>query len=109
RNTHGTWAVSFTCTDHLVTGLAISAMSTAWNASLWSRWVGAWPVMQMMGMESAHAVYRPVIMLVPAGPDVPMQTPTPPVTRARASAAWVPPSSCRTAMWRIFSDLLSAW
>jgi hypothetical protein len=40
---------------------------------------------------------------------VPMHTPTPPVTRDSASAAWVPPSSCRTMMWRIFSDLLSAW
>ena len=56
RKTHGIWAVSLTCTDHLVTGLAISTMSTAWKASLWSTAVGAWPVMQMMGIESAIAV-----------------------------------------------------
>ncbi len=73
-------------------------MSTAWNASWCSLLVGAWPVMQIIGMESASAVYSPVIMLVPAGPEVPMQTPTFPVTRAQPSAAWVPPSSCRTVM-----------
>jgi hypothetical protein len=33
-------------------------------------------------MESAHAEYKPVIMSVPAGPDVPMQTPMLPA-RAR--------------------------
>ena len=55
----------------------------------------------MIGTESASAVYRPVIMLVPAGPEVPMHTPTLPVTRAQPSAACVPPSSCRTVMCRI--------
>ena len=35
-------------------------------------------------------------MLVPAGPEVPMQMPGSPVMRAQPSAAWVPPSSCRT-------------
>jgi hypothetical protein len=38
--------------------------------------------MQRMGMESADAEYRPVIMSVPAGPEVPMQTPMLPA-RAR--------------------------
>jgi hypothetical protein len=71
----------------------MSTMSTAWKASLcsWPRF--ACPVMQISGIESACAVYRPVIMLVPAGPDVPMQTPGCPVTRAQPSAACVPPSS----------------
>jgi hypothetical protein len=36
---------------------------------------GAWPVMHRMGMLSALAEYRPVIMSVPAGPEVPMHTP----------------------------------
>jgi hypothetical protein len=40
-------------------------------------------------------------MFVPAGPLVPMQTPTFPVTLAQPSAAWVPPSSWRTVMCRI--------
>jgi hypothetical protein len=56
RNTHGICAVSFTCTAHLVTGLAISTMSTAWKASLCRTSVGAWPVMQIIGIESAIAV-----------------------------------------------------
>jgi hypothetical protein len=60
---------------HLVTGRAMEAMSTAWKSSLCSRARGAWPVMHRMGMESAWAEYRPVIMSVPAGPEVPMHTP----------------------------------
>ena len=71
----GTCAGSRTVTDHLVTGLEIDSMSTAWKSSLYSRARGAWPVMHRMGMESACAEYRPVIMSVPAGPEVPMQTP----------------------------------
>ena len=51
------------------------AMSTAWKSSLCRRARGAWPVMHRMGMESALAEYRPVIMSVPAGPEVPMHTP----------------------------------
>ena len=35
-------------------------------------------------------------MLVPAGPEVPMATPTLPVIRAQPSAMWVAPSSWRT-------------
>ncbi|CAH0311055.1 hypothetical protein SRABI128_04515 [Microbacterium sp. Bi128] len=60
---------------NLVTGLAMDSMSTAWKSSLCSLATGAWPVMQSIGMESAHAAYRPVIMSVPAGPEVPMQMP----------------------------------
>jgi hypothetical protein len=96
RNTHGAWAASLSCTAHFVTGLAISTMSTAWNASWCSFARGACPVMQIIGMESASAVYSPVIMLVPAGPEVPIDTPTLPVARAHPSAACVPPSSWRT-------------
>ena len=61
----------------------------------------ACPVMQIIGIESACAVYRPVIMFVPAGPEVPMQMPGSPVTRAQPSAACVPPSSWRTLRWRM--------
>jgi len=81
-NTCGTSAGSRTVTAHLVTGLAIDSMSTAWKSSLYSRARGAWPVMHRMGIESAEAEYRPVIMSVPAGPEVPMHTPMLPA-RAR--------------------------
>jgi hypothetical protein len=74
-NVPGTCAASITVTAHLATGLAIEAMSTAWKSSLCSFATGAWPVMQRIGMESAEAEYRPVIMSVPAGPDVPTQMP----------------------------------
>ena len=74
-NAPGTWAGSSTVMASLVTGLAIAAMSTAWKSSLCSRATGAWPVMHRIGIESADAEYRPVIMSVPAGPEVPMQTP----------------------------------
>ncbi|MNT41903.1 hypothetical protein D3C72_1782870 [compost metagenome] len=79
-NTCGTWPGSRTVTDHLVTGLEIDSMSTAWKSSLYRRARGAWPVMHRMGMESAQAEYRPVIMSVPAGPEVPMHTPMLPAT-----------------------------
>ena len=71
----GTWAGSRTVTAHFETGAAIDAMSTAWKSSLWSLATGACPVMQRIGMESAIAAYRPVIMSVPAGPEVPTQMP----------------------------------
>jgi hypothetical protein len=58
-----------------VTGAAMDAMSTAWKSSLCSRATGACPVMHRIGIESAAAEYRPVIMSVPAGPEVPTQTP----------------------------------
>ena len=75
ESTRGTSAGSRTVTAHLVTGLAIDSMSTAWKSSLCRRARGACPVMHRIGMESAMAEYRPVIMSVPAGPDVPMHTP----------------------------------
>jgi hypothetical protein len=50
-------------------------VSTAWKSSLWSLATGACPVMARIGMESAIAEYSPVIMSVPAGPDVPTHTP----------------------------------
>ena len=83
-------------TDHLVTGLAMDAMSTAWKSSLCSFATGAWPVMHRIGMESADAEYSPVIMSVPAGPDVPTQTPMFP-----ACARVYPSAMCEAAStWR---------
>ncbi len=73
--TPGTWAASSTVVAALVTGAAIEAMSTAWKSSLWITAVGAWPVMHRIGIESPIAEYSPVIMSVPAGPEVPMHTP----------------------------------
>ena len=66
----------------LVSGPAMAAMSTAWKSSLCSLATGAWPVMHRIGIESALAEYRPVIMSVPAGPEVPTHTPMLPA-RAR--------------------------
>ena len=64
-----------TVVAHLLTGLAIAWMSTAWKSSLCMRARGAWPVMHRIGIESADAEYSPVIISVPAGPEVPMHTP----------------------------------
>ena len=66
----------------MVSGPAMAAMSTAWKSSLCSLATGAWPVMHRIGIESALAEYRPVIMSVPAGPEVPTHTPMLPA-RAR--------------------------
>ena len=74
-NAPGTWAGSSTVIAILVTGAAMAAMSTAWKSSLCSRATGAWPVIARIGIESAIAEYSPVIMSVPAGPEVPMQIP----------------------------------
>ena len=76
----GTCAGSITVTDHFATGFAIAAMSTAWKSSLCNRARGACPVMHRIGIESALAEYSPVIMSVPAGPEVPMHTPMLPAT-----------------------------
>ncbi len=71
-------------------------MSTAWKSSLCSFATGACPVMHRIGIESADAEYRPVIMSVPAGPDVPMQTPMlPALARVKPSAMCEAPSTCR--------------
>ncbi len=71
----GTSAGSRTVSLHLVTGLLMDSMSTAWKSSLYKRARGAWPVMHRIGMLSAMAEYSPVSMSVPAGPLVPMHTP----------------------------------
>lgn len=56
RKAQGICAGSLICTAHLVTGLVISTMSTAWNASWCSFGETACPVRHTIGMESACAV-----------------------------------------------------
>ena len=53
--TCGTCPASRTVLAIFVTGAAMLAMSTAWKSSLSSLATGAWPVMQSIGIESAHA------------------------------------------------------
>ena len=45
-------------------------VSHSWKASLPIRWVGTWPVMQTIGIESISASVRPVTALVAPGPEV---------------------------------------
>ena len=74
-------------------------MLMAWKSSLCSRATGAWPVMHRIGIESADAEYRPVIMSVPAGPEVPTHTPMfPALARVYPSAMCEAPSTCRARM-----------
>jgi len=57
-------------------------MSISWKASLPMRAEGTLPVIATMGTESSIAVPIPVTRFVAPGPEVPMHTPTVPVTRA---------------------------
>ena len=55
--------------------------------------------MQRIGIESALAEYSPVIMSVPAGPLVPMQTPMlPGAARVYPSAMCEAPSTWRASV-----------
>ena len=84
-------------------------MSTPWKSSLSSLGVGTWPVMHRMGSESAIAEYIPVIMSVPAGPDVPRHTPMlPTLARVYPSAMWDWASPCLARMWPIRPSAFSA-
>ena len=74
-NAPGTCAGSSTVIAIFVNGAAMSVMLMAWKSSLCSRATGACPVMHRIGTESADAEYNPVIMSVPAGPEVPTHTP----------------------------------
>ncbi len=92
-----------------VTGPAMDAMSTAWKSSLWITVVGAWPVMHRIGTESPVAEYSPVIMSVPAGPEVPMQTPMlPGWVLVYPSAMCEAPSTWRARVWWMPPEALSA-
>ena len=57
-------------------------MSISWKASLPMSAAGTLPVMATIGTESRRAVPIPVTRFVAPGPEVPMHTPTRPVTRA---------------------------
>ena len=57
-------------------------VSHSWKASEPIRWVGTWPVMQTIGIESISASVRPVTALVAPGPEVTSTTPHLPVERA---------------------------
>lgn len=58
--------------------------------------------MQRIGIESADAEYRPVIMSVPAGPEVPMQMPMfPAAARVYPSAMCEAASTWRARTWRM--------
>ena len=48
-----------------------------------------------MGTESICAVRMPVMVLVAPGPEVTRTTPGRPLARAKPSAMWVAPCSCR--------------
>ena len=63
-------------------GITMPVMSASWKASVPMRWVGTWPVMAISGVESRKASAIGVTRFVAPGPDVAMQTPTLPVTRA---------------------------
>jgi hypothetical protein len=66
----------------LVIGSVMPLMSISWKASLPISAAGTLPVMATIGTESRSAVPMPVTRFVAPGPDVPMHTPTRPVTRA---------------------------
>ena len=66
----------------LTTGMVMPWMSASWKASVPIRWVGTWPVMHTIGVESRYASAMGVTRLVAPGPDVAMATPTLPVARA---------------------------
>ena len=66
----------------MVHGRVMPTVSHSWNASLPIRWVGTWPVMQTIGIESHSASVRPVTALVAPGPEVTSTQPTLPVERA---------------------------
>ena len=62
---------------NLVTAIADAHMDSIPMAAL-----ATWPVIATIGTESRRAVPIPVTRLVAPGPEVPMHTPTLPVTRA---------------------------
>ena len=63
-------------------GRVMPTVSHSWKASLPIRWVGTWPVMQTIGIESISASVSGVTMLVAPGPEVTSATPSLPVERA---------------------------
>jgi hypothetical protein len=65
-----------------VTERVMPTVSHSWNASLPIAFVGTWPVIATIGIESMNASMSGVTRLVAAGPDVTSATPGRPVTWA---------------------------
>ena len=57
-------------------GRVMPTVSHSWNASCPMAWVGTWPLMITIGIESMYAVAIPVTALVTPGPEVTRHTPT---------------------------------
>ncbi len=66
----------------MVIGNVMPLMSISWKASLPISAAGTLPVIATIGTELRRAVPMPVTRFVAPGPEVPMHTPTRPVTRA---------------------------
>ena len=89
-------------------GRVTPVTSTSWKASEPRSRPTTWPVMATMGTESIMAVARPVTRLVAPGPEVASTTPTRPEARAKPSAMWQAPCSCRASTWWILEAAM-AW
>src|SRR5437868_14843651 len=73
---------SFTRKLCLTIGRVMPTVSHSWKASWPMDWVGTFPVITTIGIESRYAVAIPVTALVTPGPEVTRATPTLPVARA---------------------------
>ena len=82
RTVGTSWSACLTLKLCFVIGIVTSRMSVSWNASRPKSEVSTCPVTATTGTESMKAVARPVTRFVAPGPDVAMQTPTLPETRA---------------------------
>ena len=80
--TRGMSRTSLTSQECLTIGIVMPWMSASWKASVPMRWVGTWPVIHTIGVESRYASAIGVTRLVAPGPDVAIATPTFPVARA---------------------------
>ena len=94
------WRASVTSELCLVIGRVMPVTSTSWKASEPRTLEETWPVMKTVGEESSIAVAMPVVRFVAPGPEVAIATPTLPLARAKPSAMWAAPCSCRTRTWR---------
>ncbi len=56
-------------------GRVMPTVSHSWNASWPIAWLGTWPEMTTIGIESMYAVARPVTAFVTPGPLVTIATP----------------------------------
>src|SRR5436309_2646166 len=68
--TRGMSSTRSTSQECFTIGIVMPVMSASWKASVPIRWVGTWPVMQTIGVESRYASAIGVTRLVAPGPDV---------------------------------------